>query len=97
MQHEVVRDAARWPCLAMEPAGRDDEHHSEGSRVLAGMGVSVLPDVAVASDIAAGRLTRLAWSEPFDVATQMVWNARRSISPAQAAFMTTAREVLRPT
>ena len=64
--------------------------------VIAGMGVSVLPDVAVAPEVAAGRLVRLRWAAPFDVSTQMVWNARRSISPAQAAFMTTAREVLRP-
>jgi DNA-binding transcriptional LysR family regulator len=61
------------------------------------MGISVLPEVAVAGDIAAGRLAQLPWTETFDVSTQMVWNARRSISPAQAAFMTTAREVLRPT
>jgi DNA-binding transcriptional LysR family regulator len=62
--------------------------------VIAGMGISVLPEVAVAGDIAAGRLARLPWTESFDVSTQMVWNARRSISPAQAAFMSTAREVL---
>jgi DNA-binding transcriptional LysR family regulator len=62
--------------------------------VVAGMGVSVLPSVAVEADVAAGRLVRLPWSESFDVHTQAVWNARRSVSPAQAAFMTTAREVL---
>ena len=64
--------------------------------VIAGMGVSVLPAVAIASEVAAGRLAELRWAEPFDVSTQMVWNSRRSISPAQAAFMATAREVLRP-
>ena len=64
--------------------------------VIAGMGVAVLPTVAVEADIAAGRLAHLAWRDPFEVSTQMVWNERRSISPGQAAFMTTAREVLRP-
>ena len=62
--------------------------------VIAGMGVSVLPEVAVAPDVAAGRLARLPWAEPFNVHTQLVWNARRSLSPALAAFMSTAREVL---
>jgi DNA-binding transcriptional LysR family regulator len=62
--------------------------------VIAGMGVSVLPSVAVEADITARRLEALAWREPFEVYTQVVWNARRSISPAQAAFMQTAREVL---
>jgi DNA-binding transcriptional LysR family regulator len=62
--------------------------------VIAGMGLSVLPAVAVEADVRAGRLARLAWSEPFEVYTQVVWNQRRSISPAQAAFLQTAREVL---
>jgi DNA-binding transcriptional LysR family regulator len=62
--------------------------------VIAGMGLSVLPSVAVEADILAARLVALAWREPFAVYTQFVWNARRSISPAQAAFMRTAREVL---
>jgi DNA-binding transcriptional LysR family regulator len=62
--------------------------------VVAGMGVSVLPSVAVEADVAAGRLARLAWSRPFEVYTQVVWNTRRSVSPAQAAFMSTSRATL---
>ena len=64
--------------------------------VVAGMGVSVMLSVAVEADVAAGRLVRLPWREPFEVYTQLVWNARRTLSPAQAAFMATAREMLRP-
>ena len=63
--------------------------------VIAGMGIAVLPSVAVEGEILARRLVRLAWREPFEVYTQVVWNERRSISPAQAAFVATAREVLR--
>jgi DNA-binding transcriptional LysR family regulator len=63
--------------------------------VIAGMGVSVLPAVAVEADVRAGRLARLAWRETFEVYTQVVWNKRRSVSPAQAVFMQTAREVLK--
>jgi DNA-binding transcriptional LysR family regulator len=62
--------------------------------VIAGMGVSVLPTAAVEADVLAGRLARLAWRNPFEVYTQVVWNKRRSISAAQAAFRETAREVL---
>ena len=62
--------------------------------VIAGMGVSVLPQVAVASDVAAGRLVELSWTGTFEVYTQAVWNARRSTSRAHAAFLATAREVL---
>jgi DNA-binding transcriptional LysR family regulator len=64
--------------------------------VIAGMGVSVLPQVAVAPEVASGRLAQLPWTESFDVYTQLVWNARRSMSPALTAFMSTAHEVLQP-
>jgi DNA-binding transcriptional LysR family regulator len=63
--------------------------------VVAGMGVSVLLSVAVEADVVAGRLVRLPWREPFEVYTQLVWNERRTISPAQSAFMRAARETIR--
>jgi DNA-binding transcriptional LysR family regulator len=59
--------------------------------VVAGMGVSVVPSVAIEADVTAGRLVRLPWREPIEVYTQLVWNARRWIGPAQAAFMSTAQ------
>lgn len=62
--------------------------------VVAGMGISVVPGVAIEADVAAGRLVRLAWREPFEVYTQLVWNARRSVGPAQAAFMSAALDTL---
>jgi len=61
--------------------------------VVAGMGLSVLPSVAIEADVAAGRLVRLPWADEFEVYTQIVWNNRRSVSPAQAAFMATTRDV----
>lgn len=59
--------------------------------VVAGMGVSALPSVAVESDVAAGNLVRLAWRPMFEVYTQIAWNDRRSLTPAMAAFIETAR------
>jgi DNA-binding transcriptional LysR family regulator len=63
--------------------------------VVAGMGVSALLSVAVEADVTAGRLVRLPWKKRFELYTQVVWNARRTITPAQAAFMGCARDVLR--
>jgi DNA-binding transcriptional LysR family regulator len=60
--------------------------------VVSGMGLSEVTSVAVDADVAAGRLVRLPWKPTFEVFTQIVWNARRAISPAQQTFMTTARE-----
>lgn len=62
--------------------------------VASGMGVSALLAVAVESDIASGRLKRLDWNESFDTYTQMVWNARRSITQSLSAFMEAAREAV---
>jgi DNA-binding transcriptional LysR family regulator len=62
--------------------------------VIAGMGIAVLPAVAIETELAAGRLARLAWAEPFEVYTQIVWNERRSLSPTQQAFIECARNVL---
>jgi DNA-binding transcriptional LysR family regulator len=59
--------------------------------VVAGMGIAALPSVAVASDVAAGNLVRLAWRPTFEVYTQVAWNERRSLSPAIAAFIDAAR------
>ena len=62
--------------------------------VSAGMGVTVLPTVAVEAELAAGALSELGWREPIRVGTLMAWNETRWTSPAMRAFLKTAREVL---
>lgn len=62
----------------------------------AGMGLAVLPTVSVQTELADGKLAALAWSEPFAVCTQMVWNGGRWESPALRAFLATARDVFPP-
>jgi DNA-binding transcriptional LysR family regulator len=61
--------------------------------VAAGMGVSVLPSVAVDAELKVGTLAALRWSESFEVLTQMSWHEARWISPALRAFLEAAREV----
>ena len=60
--------------------------------VVAGMGVSVLPRIAVAVEVEAGRLANLAWEEPFEVYTQLVWNDRRVLPPVAQALIAVARD-----
>jgi DNA-binding transcriptional LysR family regulator len=62
--------------------------------VSAGMGVTVLPTVAVESELAAGTLSGLGWREPIRVGTLMAWNEARWASPALRAFLETARKAL---
>src|ERR687893_2729198 len=59
--------------------------------VAAGMGVSVLPSVAVNQELGGGKLATLRWDEPFEVLTQMVWHEERWRSPALREFLETAR------
>ena len=65
--------------------------------VAAGMGVSVLPSVAVDAELKVGTLAALRWSEPFEVLTQMSWYEARWMSPALRAFLEAAREVFSAT
>jgi DNA-binding transcriptional LysR family regulator len=65
--------------------------------VAAGMGVSVLPSVAVGAELNAGTLAALRWEEPFKVLTQMSWHEDRWKSPALRAFLEVAREVFSST
>jgi DNA-binding transcriptional LysR family regulator len=61
--------------------------------VAAGMGISVLPSVAVDAEVKAGTLAALQWGEPFKVLTQMSWHEDRWKSPALRTFLEAAREV----
>jgi DNA-binding transcriptional LysR family regulator len=61
--------------------------------VAAGMGVSVLPSVAVRMEIEGRKLAVLRWEEPFEVLTRMAWHRQRWHSPALRAFLDAAREV----
>lgn len=63
--------------------------------VMAGMGISVLPAVTVATELAQGRLAALRWSERnFSMVTQMIWHKDRWLSPALNAFLEVTRAVL---
>jgi DNA-binding transcriptional LysR family regulator len=65
--------------------------------VAAGMGVCVLPSVAVHAELKTGALAALQWGEPFEVLTQMSWHEDRWKSPALRAFLEVAQEVFSST
>jgi DNA-binding transcriptional LysR family regulator len=65
--------------------------------VAAGMGVSVLPSVAVGAELKAGKIATLRWGESFEVLTQMSWHEDRWESPALRMFLETAREIFSST
>lgn len=63
--------------------------------VMAGLGVTVLPEVAIRSDVASGRLAVLPWEDgPLEAGVLMVWHKDKWISSAMAGFMELCREHL---
>jgi DNA-binding transcriptional LysR family regulator len=64
--------------------------------VINGIGVTILPEINVAEDIAQNRLTTLSWEEDnFEVALMMIWYKNRWLSPTLKAFMDTSIDVLK--
>ncbi|MGC8491598.1 MAG: LysR family transcriptional regulator [Syntrophobacteraceae bacterium] len=65
--------------------------------VIGGLGVSVLPEVAVAGEVERKRLVVLPWSEGgLDVAILMIWYKDKWISPTLHAFMEVTRKIMKP-
>jgi DNA-binding transcriptional LysR family regulator len=63
--------------------------------IMAGVGITVLPEIAVAAEVAAGSLVILPWSEnPIEVALLMVWYRDRWLSPTLRAFMEVTKLVM---
>lgn len=64
--------------------------------VAAGIGITILPEIAVAEEIAAKKLAKLPWTDgEIEVATLMIWYKERWLSPTLNAFMEIAREVMK--
>ncbi len=65
--------------------------------VIAGLGVTLLPRMAVKEELRQGLLAALPWSGPdFPVATQMCWHKDKWFSPALQAFVDVTRDSLQP-
>jgi DNA-binding transcriptional LysR family regulator len=63
--------------------------------VRAGIGITVLPQIAVAEELARGELCLLACADGrMEVAQMMVWYREKWLSPALTAFMAVTRDVV---
>ena len=66
--------------------------------VMAGLGVTILPEVAVSHEIVQQRLVSLPWDEgSFEVAILMIWYRERWLSPSLQAFMDLAKDEMKET
>lgn len=62
--------------------------------VAAGLGITVIPEIAVRNELNRGALMRLDWSEESEIAVLMIWHKEKWISPALGAFMEKTRSVI---
>jgi DNA-binding transcriptional LysR family regulator len=61
-----------------------------------GMGLSLLPEIVVARDLALKRVVDLAWvGAEMDVATHVVWHKDKWISPGLGAFISMLEQMLK--
>jgi len=65
--------------------------------VMEGIGITILPEIAAAREIAQGRLAALTWGAgEMEVALLMIWYKERWLSPTLSAFIRMARDVYVP-
>ena len=61
-----------------------------------GLGIAVLPEIAVAEEVREKRLVILPWSEgKIEVAILMIWYRDRWVSPTLQAFMEATRKAIK--
>jgi DNA-binding transcriptional LysR family regulator len=89
-EHTLTRAAAR-PGVVLEFGSVEAIKQC----VMAGMGLSFLPAIAVEAELAQGRLIALPWTAgDYGLMTQIAWHRDKWLSPALRALIDLSREVL---
>ncbi len=81
----------------MRPATNLEFHSMEAIKqcVIAGLGVTLVPEVAVRQECEEGKLVQLAWAGPsFSVWTQMVWSRNVYMNPTLKSFIEMSETLL---
>ena len=64
--------------------------------ILKGLGVAMIPQMAIKSEIARKEITILSWPEEIlETAILMIWHKDKWLSPSLQAFMNTVKEVMK--
>jgi DNA-binding transcriptional LysR family regulator len=84
----------------IRPANVTEFHSVEALKqcIALGMGIGLLPAIAVARELRQNHLKALHWTGPsLDIDTYILWHKDKWISPAMAAFMELVKEKLMET
>jgi DNA-binding transcriptional LysR family regulator len=57
--------------------------------VMVGMGIAILPQMAIQAEVEEGKMVILPWTRPLQVMTQMIWHREKWLSPALHTFLET--------
>ncbi|MDX8052925.1 LysR family transcriptional regulator [Lentzea sp. BCCO 10_0798] len=87
-EHSLGYDDTRAPVLEL------DSVDAAKRAVASGLGIALMPEVTVSSELADGRLVRLPWSPTFRVYTQFGWRQDNSTNPAVTALVSAAAQVV---
>jgi len=55
--------------------------------VMVGMGIAVLPQMAIQAEVDEGKMVILPWTRPMQVEMQMIWHREKWLSPAFETFL----------
>jgi DNA-binding transcriptional LysR family regulator len=58
--------------------------------VILGMGIAVVPQMAIQAELEEGKMVILPWTRPMQVMTQMIWHREKWLSPAFSTFLEAA-------
>ena len=64
--------------------------------IKAGIGITLIPEIAIQSDVEGGDLARLSWTDTLETGVLMIHYKDKWHSPAVEAFMDTARRWITP-
>lgn len=89
---EILRAAGIRPTETMEFSSVEAIKQC----AIAGIGIAVLPQIAVSKEIERGELCPINWNQPdFHAMTQLMWHKDKWMSPALSAFISMTRTLLK--
>ncbi len=87
----ILRDAGITPNVALETGSVQ----AIKQFTMSGLGISLLPKVAVTDELSSGRLVALNWAGPdFNIISQVIYHKDKWISPALREFLNLAKKYL---
>ncbi|WP_258308459.1 substrate-binding domain-containing protein [Streptomyces sp. NWU339] len=92
----AYRDLFERQLSALEPVEFMEFGTTEAAKraAAAGLGIALLPEVTVATELAESSLVRLFWKPPFALRTQLAWRSGKRLPAHARLFVEQARRLV---